>query len=605
MADESKLPNNATDDPLLTQALDRYDVADDYYREVYELSDDDRLFLHNIDNHQWPESVRADRADRPMITVNKIKKFIKSVSGQQRQNKMTLKVTPDGNEKEVAAAISIIIGDIAKDSRTAAIYSDAFEKQIGGGFGYWRYDTEYRDDDSFDQVIKCYGIQDPTTVLFDPTTKEYTRRDARYCFILTSIAIEQFKQNWPDVEVPSTEFRGRENRKSWIYDNTVQIAEYFFKVPVPFQLLELRDGATLRVSKEDMERLDKDLISQVVRSRPVMVDTINWALMTETGFLEEPRRRPGKYIPVVPVVGDEVKIKNKYHVGSFTRDAKDPQRMYNYWRTAATEYVASIPKNPYIVTQKQIKGHEHHWQNSLRDNPMFLVVNDVNGMKLPVRNSAPSIPTGIVTEANIASGDIDDTLGMYEASKGQAGNEVSGAAIQTRQQVSSTITYGYVDNFIQSMYYSGEILLDLIPEVYDTPQVIKRLDDKNITLEEISINSPVVDPASGTVRIENSLKSGKYRVNLDVGFGYSTRRQEAVQGMLQMFQYLPGFGQYFADIFAENMDWPGAEKIADRFRALLPEQFQEGGAAGQGGPPPPGSMGPGGGMPQSTPSPRS
>jgi hypothetical protein len=40
-------------------------------------------------------------------------------------------------------------------------------------------------------------------------------------------------------------------------------------------------------------------------------------------------------------------VEGKRHFRSLIRDAKDPQRMFNYWRTTTTELVALAPKAPY------------------------------------------------------------------------------------------------------------------------------------------------------------------------------------------------------------------------------------------------------------------
>ena len=62
----------------------------------------------------------------------------------------------------------------------------------------------------------------------------------------------------------------------------------------------------------------------------------------------EKERLEGRFIPIIPVYGDEVIVEGERKLISLTRFAKDAARMYNYWRTASTELVALAPKAPFI-----------------------------------------------------------------------------------------------------------------------------------------------------------------------------------------------------------------------------------------------------------------
>jgi len=78
---------------------------------------------------------------------------------------------------------------------------------------------------------------------------------------------------------------------------------------------------------------------------------------------------------------------------------------------------------------------------------------------------------------------------------------------------------------------------------------------------------------------------------MEMGPSYSTKREEARDGMTTLMQTLgPNAVSLVADIFAKQQDWPLADKIAKRFRMLLPPPIQAAEAMenGEQPPPPPG-----------------
>ena len=67
------------------------------------------------------------------------------------------------------------------------------------------------------------------------------------------------------------------------------------------------------------------------------------------------------FIPIVPVYGEELHIDGRRRLRSLVRDAKDPQRMFNYWRTTSTELVALAPKTPFIGRKGAFETDSAKW----------------------------------------------------------------------------------------------------------------------------------------------------------------------------------------------------------------------------------------------------
>ena len=70
---------------------------------------------------------------------------------------------------------------------------------------------------------------------------------------------------------------------------------------------------------------------------------------------------------------------------------------------------------------------------------------------------------------------------------------------------------------------------------------------------------------------------GTYDVMVTTGPGYMTKRQEALEAMSQILQSNPQLWSVAGDLFIKNMDWPGAQEMADRFKKILdPKVLSEG-----------------------------
>jgi len=70
---------------------------------------------------------------------------------------------------------------------------------------------------------------------------------------------------------------------------------------------------------------------------------------------------------------------------------------------------------------------------------------------------------------------------------------------------------------------------------------------------------------------------GVYDVMVTTGPGYMTKRQEALDAMSQILQSNPQLWAVAGDLFIKNMDWPGAQEMAQRFKKILdPKVLSEG-----------------------------
>lgn len=174
----------------------------------------------------------------------------------------------------------------------------------------------------------------------------------------------------------------------------------------------------------------------------------------------------------------------------------------------------------------------------------------------------------------MASEEIKAVTGIFDASLGMDGNEKSGRAIYARQQQGEIATFNYQDNMSKGIRRTWELLLDLIPEVYDTERELRILGNDGAE-DYVAVNQVVMDYETGRMVRINDLATGKYDVTITIGPNFATQRQEAAETYGELGRQFPELMSIAGDLVFKSMDLPYAEDIAERLRAILPPQIQQ------------------------------
>lgn len=535
---------------------------------------------------QWPDQWRRTREleNRPCLTSNKLPSFIHQITNDQRQNKPSIKIHPvDSNaDVKVAEIIQGMIRHIEYASNADVCYDTATEGAVTHGFGYFRLVTEYCDERSFDQDIKFKRIRNPFTVYCGPH-QEPDGSDMMWCVITAEVPRDDFKREYPNAEasaIANWPTGTGDSSVQWMTADSVRVAEYYRIETKPATLCMMADGTV--AYKDEIEGYDPAFC---VRERPSEKRVVMWRKCTAVDVLEEVEI-PGRYIPVLPVYGDEIDLDGKVIRSGIVRWARDPQRMYNYWITAATEEVALRQKNPYIIAEGQAEGHESQWaQANTRSFPYIEykpVTLDGTMAPPPQRQPMADIPTGVLAMAMHANDDIKATTGIFDASLGARGNEQSGKAILARQREGDVSNFHYSDNLGRAIRHAGRIIVSWIPTIYDTQRVVRILgEDESLNFEQINQVEmrQEMDEMSGQLRaietVLNDVRVGTYDVTVSTGPSYSTMRQEAADAMVQFGQAWPKLMDIAGDKVVKAMDWPGAEEIAERIKRTIPAELTQ------------------------------
>jgi len=555
--------------------------------------DDLRFMAGSPDNQwQWPADVLATRGSvqgqtinaRPCLTVNKLPQHVRQVTNEQRQNRPSGKVIPvdDNADIEVAAILDGMVKHIEYISDADVAYDTACDNQVTYGEGYIRLLTDYCREDSFDQDIKIGRVRNAFSVYMDPTIQDPCGADAQWCFITQDMTKEEYQQEFPDASPISslmTQGVGDESISAWLDQDTIRIAEYFYYKTKPGTLNLYPDNVAVFEGTPEDKQL-KLQFGKPLKSRRVDRKQVMWMKTNGFDVLDE-REWPGKYIPVVRVIGNEFEVSGQIYISGLVRNAKDAQRMYNYWTSQEAEMLALAPKAPFIGYGGQFEGYEMQWKTANTTNWPYLEVNpDVTDgaggvLPLPQRAQPPLPQTGLIQAKMGADEDIKSATGQYNASLGMQGNERSGKAITAREKQGDVGTYHYVDNLARAIRHITRQLVDMIPKIYDTQRIARIIGmDGEVGMVKIDPDQqePVrklMDQNGGLIEKIYNPNVGTYDVMVTTGPGYMTKRQEALDAMSQILQSNPQLWGVAGDLFIKNMDWPGAQEMAERFKKIL------------------------------------
>jgi hypothetical protein len=556
--------------------------------------DDLRFMAGSPDNQwQWPADVLATRGSvqgqtinaRPCLTINKLPQHVRQVTNEQRQNRPSGKVIPadDNADVEVAEIFNGVVRHIEYMSDADVAYDTACDNQVTYGEGYIRLLTEYCNDETFDQDIKIGRVRNAFSVYMDPTIQDPCGADAEWCFVTEDILKVEYERMFPDATPISTLYSqgvGDQGISSWLQEDTIRIAEYFYYTYERSTLHLYPDNETAFKGSNRDKQLGA-MFGKPIRTREVDRKKVMWMKTNGFDVLDE-REWPGKWIPVVRVIGNEWEVDGQIHISGLVRNAKDAQRMYNYWTSQEAEMLALAPKAPFIGYGGQFEGYEMQWKTANTTNWPYLEVNpDVtdgagNVLPLPQRAAPPLPQTGLIQAKMGAAEDIKSTTGQYDASIGAQGNERSAKAIIAREKQGDVGTYHYVDNLARAIRHITRQIVDLIPKIYDT-QRIARIIGVDGEVDMVKFNpsqqepvKEIREPQTGAL-IEKIYNPGvgTYDVMVTTGPGYMTKRQEALDAMSQILQTNPQLWAVAGDLFIKNMDWPGAQEMAARFKKIL------------------------------------
>ena len=550
------------DAKILALARKRFKFAYDQTEKTRRAQVEDKKFLNG---EQWDPIIKSQReADGdPCLVVNLLKPQIKQITNQQRKMRPSVEVEPvdGGADPETAEVFQGIVRHIETLSDADDAYDQAGRDQTEIGIGWFRILTEYsEDEESANQDIKIQRIRNPFSVYHDPSAQRRDFSDGKFLFETSDWSPEDLRERYPSATLVGTgDFDAiGDDAGYWVKGDRIRVALYWVV---------------------STDRVDKVLAPG--KARPVERRTVTCYVMTGLQILER-YEWAGKYIPYVPVLGEEVDIEGDVDLQGVVRQAKDPQKHFNYQKSKIAEVMALAPLAPWIMAEGQDEGYEKDWQEAGRRKIPALKYKSValNGQPAPPpqRNFGEPPIQAMLTQAQAAQNEVRMATGFVDVTDGESAasaRQESGRARLVRQQQGEHGNSDYVDGLSRAIRFCGRILVDLIPKIYDAPRVMRILgrDMQPKTVMVHAGNAPA-DIPEGVKKVYD-LSVGRYDVTVSAGPSYQTARQEFADKVAELFKADPPLMQIIGDLYFDNLDIPHAKQIAERLRKIQDPRLRD------------------------------
>ena len=537
-------------DGVVEEARKRYDYASEVWGPIYDRAREDMRFSDPTDPQQWDDKTKRERETapggaRPCLVFDQTQQFVRQVINTARRNKPALNFLPvdDDSDVKMAEVLKGLARQTEYASRAEVAYITALDQATRGGIGHFRLVLEEEKGGSVAGQLcpKIRRVVDFRSVLVDPDFTEPDGSDMGWGFVEETMHRTKFDRTWPKARAVDWDDKG------WFTKEHVRIVEYY-------RLAESEGKMVCQHYKLSGEEI-----------------------LEETTF-------PAEFVPIFPVLGNEEWDEGKRRLSGCVRLARDAQITYNFERNSEFEAVALGPKAPWLVPAEAIEDYEGHWKQANRGNLAYLPYKsiDENGNPIPHRPEriAPAgIAAGWTQLSERSKQDIQAALGMYQATIGNNPNSQSGRAVMALQDKADVGSFHYVDNLALSISHCGRVLTQVWPVVYDQEQVLR------IIGEDDDPKFVRVDPAQEVGYAEHQDLSGKkivtinpgvgrYDVRATVGPAFQTRQVEAAAELGEMVNGNPQLMAILGDVWVKMRNFPEAEKIARRLKAMLPPQVQ-------------------------------
>ena len=486
--------------------------------------------------NQWDAADVAvlDDEGRPALTINTILPTINTVLGEQSTRRADVNFKPKGNgTQELADVLNKLYIHIADTNKLDWLESTVFADGLIQDRGYFDVRIDFTDHIQGEVRI---STKDPLDILIDPDAKEYDPKTWNEIFETKWMSLdeveEQYGQDPADKLRVAAEYGNTMGQDSVEYEET--------RYGDTYTGVEYNQGSTTNPEENRQMRAVR-----VIERQYYQLKECSYYVDAVTGDM---RQVPGNW-------GERKKKKfaDEYGLEMITRlDRKvrwtvtaDKVVLHDDW--SPYECFTIVPYFPYwrrgrpfgmvrnlISPQEQlnkISSQELHIVNTTANSGWIVETGSLNGMTADDleehgaetglvleynRGSSPpakippnQIPTGLDRLGQKAATNIKTISGISDAMLGTDSPEVSGVAIQQKQNRGVLMIQVPLDNLQKTRQYLAEHVLRLIQAYYTEERLIQITDETDPMKPEVPIVINQVTPEGDII---NDLTLGEYKV---------------------------------------------------------------------------------------------
>tara|TARA_R110000764_G_scaffold29622_1_gene69304 strand:+ start:448 stop:2559 length:2112 start_codon:yes stop_codon:yes gene_type:complete len=484
---------------------------------------------------QWDEADMSmlDDQGRPALTINTILPTINAVLGEQSQRRADIQFKPRGGGKQdIADVLTKVYAQIADNNKLdwteATVFSDGLIQDRG-----W-FDVRIDFEDHVNGEVRITS-KDPLDILIDPTAKSYDPKTWNEVFESKWMSLDEIEETYGQkqadklrmiAEMGTTlgadSMEYEEERYGDLDDN-----EYGQNYPGdPENARALR---SIRVIERQYYRLkdcmfyvdpvtgDKRTIPYVwsKKKREEFADqyglaiiekkirTVRWTVTADTVVLFDDWS-PYAHFTLVPYFP----YFRRGKPFGMVRNLLSPQEQLNKITSQELHIVNTTANSGWVVEGGSLSGmtaddlEEHGAQTGL-------VLEYNRGSTPPAKIQPNQIPTGLDRIGQKAASNIKAISGISDAMLGTDSPEVSGIAIQAKQNRGALQIQVPLDNLQKTRQYLAEKVLQLVQMYYTEERVVQITDESDPYKPRVELAVNQMTPEGEVI---NDLTLGEYDV---------------------------------------------------------------------------------------------
>ena len=484
---------------------------------------------------QWDEADIAtlDDQGRPALTINTILPTINTVIGEQSTRRADVQFKPRGSGmQETADLLTKMFMQISDNNKLDWVESQVFSDGLIQDRGWFDVRIDFSDHIQGEVRITQ---KDPLDIIIDPDAKEYDPKSWNEIFETKWMSLDDIEETYGQdkadrlrviAEIGSTLGSDSIEYEEERYGDTYS-GEYASDYPNNPE--EARAVRSIRV----VERQHYKLKECMFYVDPVTGDQrevpYNWKERKRKKFADD----FGLYIVTKTVkkvkwtvTADTVVLFDDWSpYDSFTlvpyfpywrrgkpfgmvRNLLSPQEQLNKISSQELHIVNTTANSGWVVESGSLSGmtaddlEEHGAETGL-------VLEFNRGSTPPSKIPPNQIPTGLDRISQKAAANIKTISGISDAMLGMDSPEVSGIAIQAKQNRGVLMIQVPLDNLRKTRHYLAEKVLNLVQRYYTEERVVQITDENDPRRPKTAIRVNQMTP-EGT--IINDLTLGEYEV---------------------------------------------------------------------------------------------
>jgi hypothetical protein len=569
--------------------------AHDYFQPNYKSYHENRRFVF-LSSLTTSDIDKLEEMGKPTTEFNVLESYISRLRGEFSKQEPSILVSrdsdaadqlPDGTEKLVEGYMRHIFQQASKDGCQYGAYTDS----LAGGFFVLKVGTKYIHERAFSQVITLNKVEDPTLCGFDPLASEPHKGDGRFCFEIFPKREDEFKEEYPNIDIDDIDFVRSVDGFSWSYttktnERILLIVDFYKKKKTKTKLVQLSTGE-LFTSKEYAEHMKEWEESGVIEQAPIIINERTTEITKICRYrmignkVIEYEVTDFKYLPLIFGDGNSVKIRESDDGGAlqqYTRPyfyhAKGTQRLKNFAGQCLGNELENSVQHKFLIAEESIPERliDVLTKPQVPNNIPYKSYTDgatPKPLPPPQLIQRPPIPAEFAGTFMATDQTIQGILGSYDAALGINNNQLSGVAIVEGATQSNSAAMPFVVSYMHTWSQAAKSVLDLIPKYIVTPRTIPIIGDDG-QRSYVEINKPDTPSLRFS---ENALQ-----IEVEAGVNFSIQKHRALQQITAMMQASPLFAKFMNSeglgVLLDNMEMRGSDRLQAMVKDFVQKQKQ-------------------------------